>query len=128
MTKFKALASGAKLVEEMKVEGGEHSGSVRDGLPHEEGEWVTSLGEVFKGTWRFGKKEELHVGKSKFITVVEWNLKNWNKHGFQKTVFSDGAVLEWNFKDGEQHGYIKRTHSDGRVNKENFKDEKQQGY
>ena len=65
MTKFKALASGAKLVEEMKVEGGEHSGSVRDGLPHEEGEWVNEWGTILKGKWRIGKRVGKCVGKGK---------------------------------------------------------------
>ena len=75
--KLMNLASKLKLIEEMKVDDGNYSGSVRDGMPHGKGELVDLLGTVFKGTCQNRKREGLHVGKAKFGTVYEKNYKNW---------------------------------------------------
>ena len=59
-------ASCVRLVDGMKINEGEYSDPVQDGLPHGEGEWVDKWSEaIYKGTWRFGKRERLHIGEDK---------------------------------------------------------------
>ena len=52
-------------------------------MPHGEGDWV-QFGVVYKGTWRNGKREGLHIWKGYGVEVDEKNYKDRRKHGYQK--------------------------------------------
>ena len=113
-------SSSVNQVEGFKVEDVFYTGPLIDGLPHGEGTWVKEWIGVFKGTWRNGKREGLHVGKNEYGGVYEYTYRDGRLNGFQQHTLSDGQHCEYYMKNGKYHGEYKKVLPDGDVTLEYY--------
>ena len=89
-------------------------------MPHGDGKVVIEE-EVFEGTWLYGKREGLFVGKSKLGVVINKNYKNGKLNGWVKTTYNDGESKIYNHKNAKSNGCCQIVKCNGEVDNTNYK-------
>ena len=83
---------------------GEYMGTVKNGLPHGQGQLCYSHGGKYIGSWKDGEKDGL--GKYTYTDgrVSIGNYKNGKKNGNMKIKCSNGDTYQGDFKNGSPSG------------------------
>ena len=100
---------------------GEYMGTVKNGLPHGQGQLCYSHGGKYIGSWKDGKKDGLGTYTYTDGRVSIGNYKNGKKNGNMKIKCPNGDTYEGDFKNGSPSGKFIFTNSKGGISEVDFK-------
>ena len=100
---------------------GEYRGTVKNGLPHGQGQLCYSHGGKYIGSWKDGEKDGL--GKYTYTDgrVSIGNYKNGKKNWNMKIKCPNGDTYQGDFKNGSPSGKFIFTNSKGEISEVDFK-------
>ena len=100
---------------------GEYSGTVKNGLPHGQGQLCYSHGGKYIGSWKDGKRDGLGTYTYSDGRVSTGNYKNGKKNGNMKIKCPNGDIYEGDFINGSPSGKFTYTNTIGEISEVDFK-------
>ena len=100
---------------------GEYMGTVKNGLPHGQGQLCYLHGGKYIGSWNDGKKDGLGTNTYTDGRVSIGNYKNSKKNGNMKIKCPNGDTYQGDFKNGSPSGKFIFTNSKGEISEVDFK-------
>ena len=100
---------------------GEYMGTVKNGLPHGQGQLCYSHGGKYIGSWKDGKRNGLGTYTYSDGRVSTGNYKNGKKNGYVKIECPNGDIYEGDFINGSPSGKFTYTNTIGEISEIDFK-------